>query len=100
MRYKKTKSSVIRQKGKYQGGDYMKTKHAKFSEKRTVLTPWYVPVQNYYRQNGLHEKKKKKFVSMAPNTVLKEHRKEQLKDYNIKGTLMQIWKSPSMFLFI
>ena len=46
------------------------------------------------------KKKKKKFVSMAPNTVLKEHRKEQLKDYNIKGTLMQIWKSPSMFLFI
>ena len=34
-------SSVIRQKGKSQNGCFKKTKHAKFSEKRTFLTPWY-----------------------------------------------------------
>ena len=32
-------SSVIRQKGKSQNGGNKKTKHAKFSEKRTFLTP-------------------------------------------------------------
>ena len=35
------KSSVIRQKGESQNGSFKKTKHAKFSEKRTFLTPWY-----------------------------------------------------------
>ena len=33
------KASVIRQKGESQNGCYKKTKHAKFSEKRTFLTP-------------------------------------------------------------
>ena len=32
-------SSVIRQKGEPQNGCFKKTKHAKFSEKRTFLTP-------------------------------------------------------------
>ena len=34
-------SSVIRQKGEPQNGCFKKTKHTKFSEKRTFLTPWY-----------------------------------------------------------
>ena len=38
------KSSVIRQKGESQNGCYKKTKHAKFSEKQTFLTPWYAHV--------------------------------------------------------
>ena len=33
------KSSVIRQKGESQNGFFKKTKHAKFSEKQTFLTP-------------------------------------------------------------
>ena len=32
-------SSVIRQKGESQNGCFKKTKHAKFSTKRTFLTP-------------------------------------------------------------
>ena len=35
-------TSLIRQKGKSQNSGYRKTKHAKFSEKRTFLTRWYV----------------------------------------------------------
>ena len=35
------KSSVLRQKGESQNGCFKKTKHTKFSEKRTFLTPWY-----------------------------------------------------------
>ena len=38
------KSSVIRRKGKYQNGCFKKTKHNKFSEKWTFLTPWYAHV--------------------------------------------------------
>ena len=34
-------SSVIKQKDESQNWCYKKTKHAKFSEKRTYLTPWY-----------------------------------------------------------
>ena len=34
-------SSVIRQKSESQNGCFKKTNHAKFSEKRTFLTPWY-----------------------------------------------------------
>ena len=37
-----SKSSVIRQKGDYQNGCFKKTKHAKFYEKRTFFTPWYL----------------------------------------------------------
>ena len=36
--------SVIRQKGKSQNGCFRKTKHAKFSEIRTFVTPWYAHV--------------------------------------------------------
>ena len=38
------KPSVIRKKGESQNGCFKKTKHAKFSEKRTFLTPWYAHV--------------------------------------------------------
>ena len=41
-------SSVIRQKGEFQNGCFKKTKRAKFSEKRTFLTPWFVLLP-YYR---------------------------------------------------
>ena len=37
-------SLVIRQKGKSQNECFKKTKHARFSEKRTFLTPWYAHV--------------------------------------------------------
>ena len=37
-------SMVIRQKDESQNGDNKKVKHAKFSEKRTFLTPWYAHV--------------------------------------------------------
>ena len=39
------KSSITRQKHEYQNGCFKKTKHAKFSEKRTCLTPWYAHVR-------------------------------------------------------
>ena len=39
-------SSVIRQIGESQNGCYKKTKHVKFYEKRTFLTPWYVHIRN------------------------------------------------------
>ena len=39
------KSSVIRQKGESQDGGNKKTKHPKFSEKRTFLNPWYARVR-------------------------------------------------------
>ena len=35
------KSSAIRKKGEFHNGRYKKTKHARFVEKRTFLTPWY-----------------------------------------------------------
>ena len=38
-------SSIIRQKGEYQTEGNKKTKHAKFSEKQTFLTPWYAHVR-------------------------------------------------------
>ena len=38
-------SLVIRQKGESQNGCFEKTKQAKFSEKRTSLTPWYAHVR-------------------------------------------------------
>ena len=39
------RSSVIRQKGESQNGCFKKTKHVKFSEKRTFLTPWLAHVR-------------------------------------------------------
>ena len=39
------KSSLVKQKGKSQSGDNKKTKHNKFSKKRTFLTPWYAHVR-------------------------------------------------------
>ena len=44
LRYPKPISSVIRQKGESQNGYFKKTKHIKFSEKPTLLTPWYAHV--------------------------------------------------------
>ena len=43
-------SSLISQKSESQKGCFMKTKRAKFSQKRTFSTPWYVHVrsQKYY----------------------------------------------------
>ena len=38
------KSSVIRQNNLSQNGCFKKTKHAKFSKERTILTPWYAHV--------------------------------------------------------
>ena len=38
-------SSVIRQKGESRKGCFRKTKHIKFSKKRTFLTPWYAHVR-------------------------------------------------------
>ena len=38
---KYTNSSVIRQKGESQNGCFKETKHSKFFEKWTFLTPWY-----------------------------------------------------------
>ena len=42
------KLSVIRQKGESQNGCLKKTKHAKFSEKRTFLTPWYAHISYHH----------------------------------------------------
>ena len=42
--YEQIISLVIRQKGESQNGCLKKTKHAKVSEKRTFLTPWYAHV--------------------------------------------------------
>ena len=42
------KWSVIRQKGGFQNGSFKKTKHTKFSEKRTFHTPWYAHVHSYH----------------------------------------------------
>ena len=38
-------TSVIRRKGESQNGCFKKTKHIKFSEKRTFLTVWYAHVR-------------------------------------------------------
>ena len=43
LRHRKT--SIIRQNGKSQNGCFKKTKHVKFSGKRTFLTPWYKHVR-------------------------------------------------------
>ena len=45
LRKDKPLSTVIRQKGESQNGCFKKTKHAKFSEKRRFLTPWYAHVR-------------------------------------------------------
>ena len=42
-------SAVIRQKSESQNRCFKKTKHAKFSEKRTFLTPWYAHVTCAYQ---------------------------------------------------
>ena len=41
-------ASAIRQKGESQNGCYKKTKHVKFSEKGTFLTPWYTHALLHY----------------------------------------------------
>ena len=42
-------TSVIRQKGEFQNRYFKKTKHVKFSEKQTFLTPWYAHVRKIWR---------------------------------------------------
>ena len=42
--YSQIQLPVIRQKGQSQNGCFKKTKHVKFSEKRTFLTPWYTHI--------------------------------------------------------
>ena len=52
-KFKINNLSVINQKGESQNGGNEKTKHAKFSEKRTFLTPWYAQksaLLHYYRR--------------------------------------------------
>ena len=39
----------LQQKGESQNGCYKKAKHAKFSEKQTFLTPWYVNIRVHIR---------------------------------------------------
>ena len=41
--------SIIKQKGESQNRGNKKAKHAKFSEKRTFLTPWYAHVRGLRR---------------------------------------------------
>ena len=55
------KSSVIRQRYESQNECFKKIKHAKFSEKRTFLTPWYVyrPLEKYIWKASTLEKRKK-----------------------------------------
>ena len=45
-----TKSSVISQKDQSQNGCFKKTKRTKFSEKRTLLAPWYAHVRMFAYQ--------------------------------------------------
>ena len=42
-------SSVMRQKGESQNGCFKKTKHVKFSEKRTFFTRWYAHDTSAYQ---------------------------------------------------
>ena len=42
-------SSVIRQKGESHNGCFKKTKHVKFTEKRTFFTLWYAHVWNLWK---------------------------------------------------
>ena len=44
-------SSEIWQKGESQNGGNKNTKHAKFSEKRTYFTPWYLCISGIFRQS-------------------------------------------------
>ena len=39
--------AIIRQKGESQNGCFKKTKHAKLSENRTFLTPWYAHIRTF-----------------------------------------------------
>ena len=62
-----TRSSVIRQKGESQNGSFKKTKHAKFSEKRTFFTPWYAHVIIFYFMEVIQ------IVTFFPLTANKMH---------------------------
>ena len=53
-------SSVIRQKGESQNGSFKKTKHAKFSEKRTFFTPRYA-----------HERRTSHYCQPPTNIIVK-----------------------------
>ena len=55
--------SVIRQKGESQNGCFKKTKHTKFSENWTFLTPWYAHVKFIIIDAGDFTKTKKEKIS-------------------------------------
>ena len=52
-------TSAIRQKGESRNGCYKKTKHSKFSEKQTFLTPWcaFLDVSSWLAINNCHQLK-------------------------------------------
>ena len=47
-RFLKQMPSIIRQKGKSSNGCFKKIKHAKFSEKRSFLTPWHADIRFFW----------------------------------------------------
>ena len=47
------KSSVIWEKGESQNGCYKKRKHTIFSEKQTLVTPWYAHVRVCIREKKI-----------------------------------------------
>ena len=56
---------VIRQKGEPQDGCFNNTKHVKFTEKRTFLTPWCAHPFPYLRRNFV-ESDKSRFFKCQP----------------------------------
>ena len=64
--------SVIRQNGKSRNGCFKKTKHAKFSEKRTLLTHLYAHVTGVLRKrNTSNFSKNKHFLPSDTHTFKK-----------------------------
>ena len=60
------KSLVLRENGESQNGCFKKTKHAKFSEKRTFLTPWYTIgsiLKRVFRENKARQIFRKTSIS-------------------------------------
>ena len=65
------KTSVIWQKDESQDGSNKKTKHAKFSEKPTFLTPWHLRVRIRGVRNVRFLENLACFVFLVPHSVLK-----------------------------
>ena len=111
-------SSVIRQKGESQNKCFKKIKHAKFSEKLTFLIPRYAHVQEPIRRWEMFLFSKICVLCFLETPILRfallpyyRRYKESLYIFSkniflqaisvaLKGTVMQIWKSPFMFVFI